>query len=81
MRKHGGSSSIEMREDLGNEGGGGGRGRETASIVAGNPRVIWDHPGSRRVWGGVCMCMHMCVLGLGAGRQAEKHLLWTPGLA
>ena len=58
---------------------------ETASIVAGNPTVIWDHPGSSGVWVGVCVCacMHMCVLGLGAGRQAgtEKHLLWTPGLA
>lgn len=60
---------------------------ETASIVAGNPAVIWDHPGSSSVGGGMCMCMyaHVCpgAGGRQAGRQAgtEKHLLWTPGLA
>lgn len=77
MRKHEGSSNVEMGEDLGNEGGE--REGETASIVAGNPRVIWDHPGSR----GVSMCVYAHVCPGAGGRQAgtEKHLLWTPGLA
>lgn len=63
----------EMKEE---EGGGG----ETASIVAGNPTVIWDHPGSRGV-GGVCVCacMHMCVPGLGVGsRQAQRNICSGP---
>lgn len=56
---------------------------ETACIVAGNPRVIWDHPGSSGVGGDVCMCVYAHVCPGAAGRQAgtEKHLPWTPGLA
>lgn len=60
-----------------------GRG-ETDSIVAGNRRVIWDHPGSSGVGGGyVYVRVCTCVSWDWGGRQAgtEKHLLWTPGLA
>ena len=60
---------------------------ETASTVAGNPRVIWDHPGSSSVGGAMCMCVCVCVcvcvcahartfvLGLGAGRHRETSAL------
>ena len=59
------------------------KGWETASIVAGNPRVIWDHPGSSGVGGGKCLFVYAHVCPGAGGRQAgtEKHLLWTPGLA
>lgn len=54
----------------------GGRG-ETGSIVAGNTRVIWDHPGSSGVGGGyvyvrLCTCVSW---GLGAGRHRETSAL------
>jgi hypothetical protein len=44
------------------------KGSETASVVAGNLKVIWDHPGSRGVGGGyayvhVCTCMSWCWAG------------------
>lgn len=83
MRKPGGPSSVEMgriwrmkEEDE--------DGEETASLVARNLRVIWDHPGSWGVGGGVYVRISTCVSwGWGqAGRQAQrKHLLWTPRLA
>ena len=59
------------------------KGWETASIVARNPRVIWDHPGSSGVGGGKCLFLYAHVCPGAGGRQAgtEKHLLWTPGLA
>lgn len=50
------------------------KGWETASIVAGNPRVMWDHPGSSGVGGGKGSCLwhaHVCP---GAGAvQAGRH--------
>ena len=50
------------------------KGWETASIVAGNPGVLWDHPGSSGVGRvSVCSCPHMFVLGLRAGRQAGRQ--------
>lgn len=44
-----------MKEE---DGGGSG---ETASLVAGNLRVIWDHPGSWGVGGGVYVRVSTCV--------------------
>lgn len=51
---------------------------ETASTVAGNPRVIWDHPGSSSVGGAMCMCVcaQVC-LGAG-GRQAQRNICSGP---
>lgn len=54
---------------------------ETASIVAGNPRVIWDHPGSSGVGGDVCMCVYAHVCPGAGGRQARINITLNPRLA
>lgn len=54
------------------------KGRETASVVAGNPRVIWDHPGSSGVGGGTCMCMYAHLCPGAGGRQAERNICSGP---
>lgn len=54
---------------------------ETASIVAGNPRVIWDHPGSSGVGGDVCMCVYAHVCPGTGGRQARINIALNPRLS
>lgn len=51
------------------------KGREPASVVAGNPRVIWDHPGSSGVGGDMSMCEYVHVCSEAGGRQAETSAL------
>lgn len=77
MKKRGGSSRVEMGKIWGMEkeeerGDSLHCGRKSKSNL-GPPRQQWCG------WG--CSRMHMCVLGLGAGRQAQINIALNPRLA